>query len=73
MKTIEVLDTFFADGQRFHEGEIRKVSAERAGRYCACGWARDISGEIPTAAPDTTPKTLDVENVVVDHTAQEPR
>lgn len=61
MKRIEMLTDVKHDGSYF-KGEVRAVSAETAGYFCGLGWARDVSGEITTAAPAVADTTLVVQN-----------
>lgn len=62
MKRIEML-TDVKDPPGYVKGEIRVVSPETAGYFCGLGWARDVTGEIKTGAPDTSDKTLNVQSV----------
>jgi hypothetical protein len=61
MKRIEILTDVKDDGG-YYKGEIRHVTPEKAGYLCGVGWARDLSGELPTGTPDLTDKTLSVQN-----------
>ncbi len=58
MNRIEITQTFKHGGQTFHAGEIRFVSPEDAGYFCGLGWAK--AGDVPTAAPNAAPVTLEV-------------
>lgn len=69
MKRIEMLTDVKDPDGLFLKGEIRLVSPERAGYFCGLGWAKDVAGEIPTTAPDTSPVTLEVHNGTVGHSA----
>lgn len=71
MKRIEILTDVKDDGGYF-KGEIRMVTPEKAGYLCGLGWARDVSGEIATGIADTTPKTLEVQDLKVGHSAESP-
>jgi len=62
MKRIEMLTDVKDVGQRYYKGELRMVTPEKAGYFCGLGWARDIEGELPTGSPDTSEKTLGVQN-----------
>jgi hypothetical protein len=70
MKRIEILQTFKHGGQTFHAGEVRLVSPEDAGYFCGLGWAK--AEGIATGTPDTSEKTLEVQNVTFGHAAQSP-
>jgi hypothetical protein len=61
MKRIEILTDVKDDGG-YYKGEVRMVTPEKAGYLCGVGWARDVSGEIPTLQPDLTEKTLSVQS-----------
>jgi hypothetical protein len=63
MKRIEILTDVKDAGERYYKGEQRMVTPEKAGYFCGLGWARDVSGEIETGAPDTSEKQLDVHSV----------
>ena len=66
MKRIEILTDVKDDGG-YYKGEIRMVTPEKAGYLCGVGWARDLSGELPTGTPDLTEKTLAVQNAKHQH------
>ena len=55
---IEALTTFLDGRDRFELGDIRTVSDEDGARFCAEGWAKDISGTVPTG--DATTGTADL-------------
>jgi hypothetical protein len=59
-KQIEVLELFRDGGELYRAGEVRVVSEVDAAYYCGAGWARDVSGDIPTGARDTQGVRLDV-------------
>lgn len=69
MKTIDMLTDVRDPSGSYFKGERRIVLPEIAYYFCAQGWARDVSGEIATGEPDTSPKTLEVQNGSVGHTA----
>lgn len=60
MKRIEMLTDVKDDGG-YIKGEVRLVTAEKAGYFCGLGWARDLTGELATAAPDISEKKLEVQ------------
>lgn len=60
MKWIEVIQNFRHNGEQFHKGERRYVSAEDAGYFCGLGWA--TSEGLTTGEPDTSPKTLEMKS-----------
>lgn len=64
MKRIEIIKNFRSGGTGYFAGEIRHVTPEQAGHFCSSGWAKDLSGEIPTGKPDTSPKKLQVSDGV---------
>lgn len=70
MTRIEVIQTFKHGGQTFHAGEVRLVSPEDAGYFCGLGWAK--SDGLATGSPDTSPKTLEVQNGKHGHGAENP-
>ena len=46
--------TTFLDGiTRYESGDVRTVSDADGARFCANGWATDITGEAATGAPAT--------------------
>lgn len=62
MKRIEMLTDVKDPSGLFRKGEIRVVEPEQAGYFCGLGWAKDLGGELATGTPDTSPKTLEVQN-----------
>jgi hypothetical protein len=60
MKRIQILTNFRSGGVSYYQGELRVVTAEQAGHFCACGWAKDADGELATGVPDISPKQLTV-------------
>jgi len=67
MKRIEVLQTFKHDGQTFHASEVRLVSPEDADYFCGLGWAK--AEGLSTGPPDTSEKTLEVQNSALGQSA----
>jgi hypothetical protein len=53
----------------FHAGDTLTVSDADGARFCANGWATDITGEAATGAPATGSTDLDIQDVVSGHTA----
>lgn len=45
---IEIIEMFKVRRDVFHPGEIRVVPDGDGARYCAAGWARDMSGSVGT-------------------------
>lgn len=69
---IEILETFIDGRDRYEKGEVRSVSDENGRYFCACGWVRDISGEVPTAdRQKTTDVRLDIRGTSHDHLPEE--
>lgn len=64
MKKVEILTTFRSGGQSFYAGEVRFVQPDAAVRFCRNGWAKDVSGELPTEAPNTAPQVLSISDGV---------
>lgn len=60
MKRIHILTKFRSGGVSYYPGELRVVTPEQAGHFCACGWAKDADGELETGSPDLSPKQLTV-------------
>lgn len=67
---IEVLTSFTSKGREFIANERRFVSANDGARWCGLGWARDLTGEVPTGEVDTSPKRLEIEGARHASTAQ---
>lgn len=67
---IDVLQNIKHGGQVYHAGEVRLVSPEDAAYFCTHGWAK--SDSLVSGTPDTSPKTLDVQNGKHGHAAQNP-
>lgn len=45
---IEALSTFLDGPRRFEAGDVVTVSDENGARFCAAGWAKDVTGQIAT-------------------------
>ena len=59
---IEALTTFLDGRDRFELGDVRTVSDEDGARFCAAGWAKDISGAVPTGDAATGTADLAIHN-----------
>jgi hypothetical protein len=59
---IEALTTFLDGRDRFEAGDVRTVSDEDGARFCAAGWAKDISGTVPTGDAATGSADLAIHN-----------
>lgn len=54
--------TPFLDGTvRYEKDDQCTVPAADGARFCAAGWARDMSGDVATAEPVSGDVTLDIE------------
>jgi hypothetical protein len=53
----------------FHLGDVLTVSDEDGARFCAAGWAKDTSGQVPTAEPTGGASKLDIHNAAVGQSA----
>ena len=69
MKLIEILSLFRDGTDTYHVGEVRMVSEEKAGYFCGLGWAK--ADGLTTGSPDTSEKTLEVQNSTIGHAAPE--
>ena len=65
-KWIDIKKNFRSGGENYFAGERLFEPTEKAVRWIKAGWASDVSGELPTGAPDTTPKTLEVQDGIHD-------
>lgn len=63
-KWIDIAKDFKSSGDDYYKGERIFESEEKALRWIKAGWAKDVSGELPTGVPDTAPKTLEVQSGV---------
>ena len=55
---IEVLERIKHDGRVFDAEDISTVNKAMGEYFCDNGWARDLSGEYPTAERSTTRKVV---------------
>lgn len=53
----------------FYQDDVCSVSDEDGARFCANGWARDVSGETPTGATAQGATDLDIANVTSGHSS----
>ena len=67
---IEALTTFLDGRDRYEKGDIRTVPDADGARFCAAGWAKDISGAVATGAPAAGETTLDIANATHASTSQ---
>ena len=58
MKRIQMLNDVKDTDGVYLKGEVRLVTPEKCGYFCGVGWAKDLTGEVPTAELDTSPKEL---------------
>lgn len=68
MVAIQILQGIKHNGQQFHAGELRMVDEMLAGYFCGNGWAKEPNCD--AAIPDTTAKTLEVQNGQHGHAAK---
>lgn len=70
---IECLTAFkdTEDGKptEFHLGDICTVPDEDGARFCAAGWARDVSGEVATGEVASGSADLDIHPAVSGHSS----
>lgn len=59
---IECTVTFLDGAIRYETGDVRTVSDKDGSRFCAAGWAKDISGAVATPAPITGNADLAIHN-----------
>ncbi len=59
---IEALSTFLDGRDRFEAGDIRTVPDADGARFCAAGWAKDISGTTATGDSASGSTDLAVDN-----------
>lgn len=67
---IEALTTFLDGRERFEQGDIRTVDDGRGTRLVAAGWARDVSGDVPTGPAASGPADLEIHNAVMGQEAR---
>lgn len=59
---IEALSTFLDGRDRFEAGDIRSVPDADGSRFCAAGWAKDISRSVATGDAASGATDLAVDN-----------
>lgn len=64
-KWITILAPFKSGGEDYFAGERIFQEADSADRWVKAGWAKDEAGQVETGAPDTSPKTLQVQDGVL--------
>lgn len=55
------LTTFLDGAIRYEKDDQCTVSDEDGARFCAAGWARDLSGETESGAPHEGDAALDIQ------------
>jgi hypothetical protein len=59
---IEALVTFLDGRNRFEFGDVRTVPDEYGARFCAAGWAKDITGTAATGEATIGGAELSIHN-----------
>lgn len=72
MKRIEILTRFKHGTGSYYPGEVRVVEESDAGLFCGNGWARDISGDIPTGSATPADVKLSIDHGVIGQAATSP-
>lgn len=57
---IELIRTVKHGGHTYTQGDVITADAGLGTYFCSCGWAKDVTGQVPTAQAATEPVTLDV-------------
>lgn len=60
----DALTTFLDGRTKYHQGERCKAPADDVRRFCANGWAKELSGQVPTSAPHAGEAALAIPNTV---------
>lgn len=60
----DALTTFLHGRTSYNQGERCKAPAEEVRYFCEQGWAKELSGQVPTAAPHTGDAALAIPNTV---------
>lgn len=68
---IEALEPFKSSGYSFDEGDRKSVPIDLARRWCAAGWCKDVSGEIPTGDRRVTKSVIEPAKSESSHTAED--
>ena len=53
---------FMHEGVKYEAEDVKTVSDELGDYFCRAGWAKDLSGVVPTATPNLNETVLLVEN-----------
>lgn len=62
--------TPFLDGRtRFEQDDLCTVPDADGARFCAAGWAEDVSGTVATGDPAAASTDLDIANVKSGHSS----
>lgn len=67
---IKCLTTFLDGKDRFEKDDQRTVDDERGARFCANGWAEDLSGAVATGEIATGPVDVVADKSVLGVTAK---
>jgi hypothetical protein len=62
---IEALGSIKSDGYVLEKEEVKIVPDDIGGRWCAFGWAKDLSGTVPTGERKVLNAKLDVQGSVI--------
>lgn len=62
---VEILTSFTHKGENFILDDQRTVSDADGEYFCRAGWARDLSGTIPTGNPGPADVVLEVQDTSV--------
>lgn len=68
-KWIDITVDFKSGGEQYFAGERLYQSVDKADSWVKAGWAKDLTGEVATGAPDTSPKQLEVASTTHDAAA----
>jgi hypothetical protein len=70
---IEVLEArLSSSGYHLVQGDSLEIPDEIALRWLKAGWARDVSGQVPTGTRRVLNATLEVEDAVIGQSAADP-
>lgn len=61
---IELTRTVKHDGRIYTKGDIITAQNGLGTYFCSCGWAKDLSGDVPTGEVSTDAVTLDTHSAV---------
>lgn len=68
---IEMLEKVLHGRDVFEAGDVRTVPDDVGAYFCACGWAKDVDGNVETAERDVHAKRVVPESVAHGVTAGE--